>query len=86
MMIPLYGLFSYQLTPSLDAKLVRICLQCRCRRPAFDSWVRKIPWRRAGQPTPVLLPEESHGQRNLVSYGPWGRKELETTTERLTRI
>ena len=43
----------------------------------FDPWVRKIPWRRKWQPTPVFLPGESHGQRNLV--GPWGRKESDTT-------
>jgi len=30
-----------------------------CRRPGFDPWVRKILWRRAWQPTPVFLPEES---------------------------
>ena len=29
----------------------------QCRRPGFDPWVRKIPWRRAWQPTPVLLEE-----------------------------
>ena len=28
----------------------------------FDPWVKKIPWRRACQPTPVFLPGESHGQ------------------------
>ena len=39
-----------------------------CRRPGFDPWVRKIPWRREWQPTPVFLPEESHGQRSLVGY------------------
>ena len=33
------------------------------------------PWRRAWQPTPVLLPGESHGQRSLVGYSPWGPKE-----------
>ena len=27
----------------------------------------------------VFLPGESHGQRRLVGYGPWGRKELDTT-------
>ena len=27
------------------------------------------------QPTPVLLPEESHGWRSLVGCGPWGREE-----------
>ena len=31
-------------------------------RPGFNPWVRKIPWGRAGQPTPVFLPGESHGQ------------------------
>ena len=45
----------------------------------FDPWVRKIPWRRARQPTPVFLPQKSHGQGRLVGYGPWGRKELDTT-------
>jgi len=38
------------------------------RRPEFDPWVRKIPWRRKRQPSPVFLPGESHGQRNLVGY------------------
>ena len=33
------------------------------------------PWRRKWQPTPVFLPGESHGQRSLVGYSPWGRKE-----------
>ena len=34
--------------------------QCRiCRRPGFDPWVEKIPWRRKWQPTPVFLPGES---------------------------
>ena len=36
----------------------------------FDSWVGKIPWRRAWQPTPVFLPDESHGQRSLAGYSP----------------
>ena len=39
-------------------------------------------WRRKWQPTPVLLPEESHGQRSLIGYSLWGRKESDTT-ERL---
>ena len=49
----------------------------------FDPWVGKIPWRRAwhSTPTPVFLPEESHGQRSLVGYSPWGRKELDTTEQ-----
>ena len=43
---------------------------CQCRRLEFDPWVRKIPWRRAQQPTIIFLPGESQGQRNLVGYGP----------------
>ena len=54
-----------------------ICLQCG--RPGFDLWVRKIPWRRKWQPTPVFLPREPHGRRSLVGYSPWGRKESDTT-------
>ena len=42
------------------------------KRRRFDPWVRKIPWRRAGQPTPVFLPGESHGQRSLAGYSPQG--------------
>ena len=38
-----------------------------------------IPWRRKWQPTPVFLPEKSHGERSLVGYSPWGRKELDMT-------
>ena len=45
----------------------------------FDPWVGKIPRRRKWQPTPVFLPGESQGQRSLVSYGPWGHKESDTT-------
>ena len=41
-----------------------------------------IHWRRKWQPTPILLPGKSHGQRRLVGYCPWGRKES-VTTERL---
>ena len=45
-----------------------ICLQCR--RPGFDPWVEKIPWRRKWQPTPVFLPGKFHGQSSLVDYSP----------------
>ena len=45
----------------------------------FSPWVGKIPWRRAWQPIPVFLPEESHGQRSLVGYSPWGCKESDMT-------
>ena len=42
------------------------CQSRRCKRCKFDPWVRKIPWRRVPQPTPVLLPGEFYGQRSLV--------------------
>ena len=41
--------------------------------------VRKIPWRRTWQPTPVFLPGESHGQRSLAGYSKWGCKESDRT-------
>ena len=44
------------------------CQYSICKRCRFSSWVRKIPWRRAWQCTPVFLPRESHGQRNLLGY------------------
>ena len=43
--------------------------------PGFDSWVRKIPWRRKWQPFSVFLPEESQGQMSLVGYSKQGLKE-----------
>ena len=42
----------------------------RHKRCGFDPWVRKIPWRRAWQPTPVFLPGEFHGQRSPAGYSP----------------
>ena len=74
--LPFVGGFSF---PGVsDGKI--ICLQFW--RPGFSSWVGKIPWGRKWQPTPVFLPGDSHGRRNLIGYSPWGCKESETT-ERL---
>ena len=36
-----------------------------------------IPW----QPTPVLLPRKSYGQRSIVCYSPWGLRELDMTSD-----
>ena len=51
-------------------QLVRIQLQCR--RPGFDPWVGKTPWRRERLPIPVFWPGESMD-------GPWSHKESDTT-------
>ena len=45
----------------------------------IDSWVRKIPWRRSWQSTPVFLPGEAHGQRRLASYTIHGVAESDRT-------
>ena len=50
-------------------------------RPGLSPLVEKISWRRKWQPTPVFLPGKSHGQRSLVGYSPWGRKESDTTEQ-----
>ena len=52
----------------------------QCRRLRFNPWVRKIPWRREWQSTLVFLPSESHGQRSLAGYHPWGCKESDMHT------
>ena len=58
--------------------------QCRrCKRRRFDPCIRKIPWRRILQPTPLFLPGESHGQRSLAGYSPQDLK-VSDMTERLS--
>ena len=57
-------------------------LPANVRRCGLSPWVRKIPWRRKWQPTPVLLPGKSHGWRSLVGCRRGGHKESDTT-ERL---
>ena len=52
---------------------------CQFRRHRFDSWVRKIPWRRKWQSNPVLLPEKSHGEKNQVGTVHEITKESDTT-------
>ena len=71
----LYTLFSNYdtlLGLSLVDQLVRLILQSR--RPGFDSWVGKIPWRRERLLTPVFWPGKFHGLYSL-----WGCKESDMT-------
>ena len=61
---------AYRMT-SQAALLVKTAWQCRRHKwRGFNPWVRKSPWRRTWQPTPVFLPGESHGQRSLEGYSP----------------
>ena len=56
--------------------------------PAVQTWVQSLdqedPLEKEWQPTQVFLPGGVHGQRSLVGYSPWDRKQLDTT-ERLMR-
>ena len=49
---------------------------CQYRRHGLDPWVRKTHHRRKSQPTPVVLPWESHGRRSLVGYNPRGCRRI----------
>ena len=49
----------------------------QCRRPGFDPWVGRIPWRREWQHTLALLPEKFHGLGRLAGYSPWDYQELD---------
>ena len=62
----------YLLQCSWTSLILQICPQCR--RPGFNPWVGKIPWRRERLPTPVFWPGEFHGL-----YSPWGHKESDMT-------
>ena len=60
--------------------------QCRRhKRCGFSPWVRKIPWRRAWQLTPVFLFRESHGQRSLAGYSTRVRKRVRHDWSNLAR-
>ena len=55
---------------------------CQCRRHkrhGLSVWVRKIPWRKVQQPTPVFLPGQSRGQRSLADYSPEASKDWDKT-------
>ena len=60
----------------------------QCRRPWFDPWGGKIPWRKEWQHTPVFcvcvcVGGDFHEQKSLLGCIPWGHKDSDTT-ERLT--
>ena len=51
-------------------------VSCQCRKSEFDPWIRKIPWRRKWQPTPIFLAGKSYGQWSREGYSPWGCKRV----------
>ena len=64
--------------PGLPRWLSVIELTChcrRCRRWGVNPCVRKIPWSRKWQVSPVFLSGESHGERSLAGCHPWSCKE-----------
>ena len=68
--------FRFSLHPLMNNGLPRwhsskesTCQRRRCKRHRFDPWVRKIPWSRKWNPTPIFLPGESQGQRSLAVHG-----------------
>ena len=71
----------------LQDNVIKSTCLCRGRgRCGFSPWVWKIPCSRKRQLTPVLLPGESHGQRSLAGYSPWGCKKLDTTEYSLIHL
>ena len=51
-------------------------IRLQCRRPGFEPWFGKIPWKRAWQPTPVSWPGEAQGRSS-----PRGRRESDVTEQ-----
>ena len=46
---------------------IRLLMQ-ETQEVGFSPWVRKIPWKRKWQPTPVFLPGKFCGQKILAGY------------------
>ena len=53
----------------------------QCGRPGLDPWIGKLPWRRAWQSTPVLLPGESPWTEEPGGYSPQSHKGSDTTDQ-----
>ena len=72
-------MYNYWEPPQVELEVRNLPANAGDLRFWFDPWVRKTPWRRAQQPTPLFLPGESHGQKSLEGRSPWGRKKSDTT-------
>ena len=73
----------YILSPCLFNLASLVAQTVKCLPAMLETWVRSLgqedSLERKWQPTPVLLPGKSHGQRSLVGCSPWGCKESDTT-------
>ena len=61
----------------------------QCRRPKrgrFNPWVKKIPWSRKWQPTPVFLPGKFYGQRSWAGCGSQGLEESDVAERGSTHL
>ena len=68
-----YTLHVYFVASQVVLVVKNSAYQCRrFKKFGFHPWVGSIPRMKAWQPTPVLLPGESHEQGSLVGYSPWG--------------
>ena len=65
----------WSLHPTAVQEIQETCVQ---------SWVKKIPWRREWQPTPVFVPGKSHERRSLAGCSPQHRKESDTAEHTCT--
>ena len=71
---------AYLVPPSVASLVAQMVKRLPAmRKTEFDPWVRKIPWKRKWQPTPVLLPGKFHGRGSRVGYSPWACKESDMT-------
>ena len=71
LMLMLGNIYAYTYIDTYTYIYIYVCvcvyIHLQCRRPRFDPWVGKIPWRRQRLLTPVFWPGEFHGL-----YSPWG--------------
>ena len=72
----LYSINTYSTYTGLPWQLSGKESTCQCSRCWLNLWVRKVPWRKKWQPTPVFLYEKSHGWKCLVGYSAQGCKRV----------
>ena len=75
----LYTDINILLRASLVAQTVKKKNTAAMLETCFLSLDWEEPLENKRLPTPVFLPGESHGQRSLLGYSPWGRIESDTT-------